>query len=104
MGECVGCRKECAVAGPAAGLTGEIAILAAAYRRGVILFVTCLVVPFAALAFAVVHLRQLWVALILALGGCLMACGGVWLVGSEDFAAAILGAYSAEPIVPPNTG
>ena len=67
-------------------LVGDVMILTAIYHRGVVLFVTCLVIPFAALAFALVHLRRLWFPSVFSLGGCLLVCGGVWLSGSESLA------------------
>jgi hypothetical protein len=74
-----------------AGLTGEIMILTAVYRRGAILFITCLVIPLAAWAFAIVHIRRLWVPFLLSLGGCILAWTGVWLTGSEEFTEALFG-------------
>ncbi len=65
-------------------IVGELVILTAAYRRGPVLFVACLVIPFAPYGFAVAHLRKLWLPLALALTGCailvlglhLSPCGG----------------------------
>ncbi len=77
--------------GVVVALAGEIMILTDVYRRGVVLFVTCLVIPFADLAFALVHLRRLWLPLVMLLGGELIAWGGVELFGAEQLAEAIFG-------------
>ena len=58
-----------AVLGILLGLAGDIMILTAVYRRGAILFVTCLLLPFAAWAFALVHYSRLWLPLVLSIGG-----------------------------------
>jgi hypothetical protein len=65
------------------GLAGDVMILTTAYGRGRILFIACLALPFVALAFAVVHIRKLWLALALSLGGCIIAFIGVRLAGSD---------------------
>lgn len=80
-----------AVLGILLGLAGDVMILTAVYRRGAILFVTCLVIPFAAWAFALVHFRRLWQPLMLSIAGVVIGCAGVWLSGSERFAEVIFG-------------
>jgi hypothetical protein len=73
------------------GLVGDVMILTAVYRRGAILFITCVVLPLAAWAFALVHFRRLWLPLALSIGGVLIAGLGVWLSGSERFAEVFFG-------------
>lgn len=80
-----------AVLGILLGLAGDIMILTAVYRRGTILFATCLILPFAAWAFALVHIRRLWLPLVLSVGGLLTAGAGVWISGSDRLAQAIFG-------------
>ena len=65
-------------------LLGEAMICARAYRRGVLLFMACLVIPFVAWAFCLQRIRELWFPLVLAVGGCLMAFGGAMLCGSDE--------------------
>jgi hypothetical protein len=72
-------------------VAGELMVLTAIYRRGAILFITCLVVPFLPLAFALAHIRTLWLPVLLAFAGCLFAFGGVWLSGSEGLMEVLFG-------------
>ncbi len=58
---------------------GELMILTAAYHRGPVLFVACLVIPFAPYGFAVAHLRKLWLPATLALAGCAILILGLHL-------------------------
>ena len=65
-------------------LTGDVIILTQVFRRGWILFITCLTIPFAAWLFALVHIRKLWLPLVLSIGGGFVAFGGVKLSGSDS--------------------
>lgn len=71
------------VLGAFALLAGHLMILTAAYHRGPILFLGCVLVPFAVCLFALWHLKRLWMPLGLVVGGCGLALGGFWLQGYE---------------------
>ena len=65
------------------GLIGELMLLTAVYRRGTILFVVCLMIPFALYGFAVVHIRRLWLPLTLAIAGIVVLLLGRRMAGWE---------------------
>jgi hypothetical protein len=79
------------VSGSLVGLAGDAMILTEAYRRGTILFIACLVLPFVALGFALVHIRKLWLPLTISVVGGLIAFVGVRLCGSEALLEALFG-------------
>ncbi len=65
------------------GLIGEVMLLTAVYHRGTVLFAVCLLLPFALYGFAVVHIRRLWLPLVLAIAGIAVVLLGVRLAGYE---------------------
>lgn len=71
------------VLGGVAVFVGELMILTAAFHRGTILFIGCLLIPFALYVFALAHLRRLWLPLTMAVVGVAFVLGGLWLYGCE---------------------
>ncbi len=65
------------------GLIGEVMLLTAVYHRGTVLFAACLLIPFALYGFAVVHIRKLWLPLVLAIAGIAVVLLGLRLAGCE---------------------
>ena len=64
-------------------VVSELMLLTAVYHRGTILFIVCLLMPFALYAFAVVHIRKLWLPLTLAMAGMMVVFLGLRLAGCE---------------------
>jgi hypothetical protein len=67
------------VLGSVVAFVGEWMILTAAFHRGTILSIGCLLIPIVVYAFALTHPRRLWLPLTMAVAGVLAVLGGLWL-------------------------
>jgi hypothetical protein len=65
-------------------LFGQVLLLTAAYRRGVIWLLACILIPLVSFIFFLLHIRETWKAVALQIIGLLIAGVGYW-AGGLDF-------------------